>query len=149
MNGKTESAGGVAHDWGGPEKPAYGSPCNGCGLCCIAEQCPIGALLLGEADLCPALTQMGNVKVCGLVADTKRYFNTLGRAELDTMLSNAIGYVLGAGRGCDALMAGEEEPPGARERFEALRDLPTGMKAMDLIARCMVFLKNAPGAKKV
>lgn len=26
-------------------KPAMGAPCNGCGLCCLAEPCPLGVLL--------------------------------------------------------------------------------------------------------
>lgn len=28
-----------------PPKPALGAPCNGCGLCCLAEPCPLGMLL--------------------------------------------------------------------------------------------------------
>ncbi len=28
-----------------PRKPATGAACNGCGLCCAAEPCPLGMLL--------------------------------------------------------------------------------------------------------
>ena len=28
-----------------PPKPALGAPCNGCGVCCLAEPCPLGMLL--------------------------------------------------------------------------------------------------------
>ena len=28
-----------------PPKPAEGAPCNGCGLCCAAEPCPLGVWL--------------------------------------------------------------------------------------------------------
>ena len=28
-----------------PPKPPVGAPCNGCGLCCLLEPCPIGMLL--------------------------------------------------------------------------------------------------------
>lgn len=28
-----------------PAKPAWGQPCNGCGVCCLAEPCPVGMLL--------------------------------------------------------------------------------------------------------
>ena len=28
-----------------PPKPAEGQPCNGCGICCLAEPCPVGMLL--------------------------------------------------------------------------------------------------------
>lgn len=27
-----------------PPKPAWGAPCNGCGVCCLAEPCPLGVL---------------------------------------------------------------------------------------------------------
>jgi len=26
-------------------KPAFGAPCNGCGLCCAAAPCPLGVLV--------------------------------------------------------------------------------------------------------
>lgn len=28
-----------------PRKPAPGAPCNGCGVCCLLEPCPLGQLL--------------------------------------------------------------------------------------------------------
>lgn len=28
-----------------PAKPAVGAPCNGCGVCCLAEPCPVGVLV--------------------------------------------------------------------------------------------------------
>ncbi|WCM91005.1 hypothetical protein [Acidovorax sp. NCPPB 3576] len=28
-----------------PPQPAQGAPCNGCGLCCLAEPCPLGMLV--------------------------------------------------------------------------------------------------------
>lgn len=28
-----------------PNKPLPGQPCNGCGVCCLAEPCPLGMLL--------------------------------------------------------------------------------------------------------
>ena len=31
-----------------PSKPAFGAPCNGCGVCCLAEPCPVGILLSGR-----------------------------------------------------------------------------------------------------
>ncbi|MEO8121740.1 MAG: hypothetical protein ABI606_20755 [Rhodoferax sp.] len=29
-------------------KPAPGAPCNGCGVCCLLEPCPLGVLLSGR-----------------------------------------------------------------------------------------------------
>lgn len=28
-----------------PPKPPLGAPCNGCGLCCLAQPCPLGMVL--------------------------------------------------------------------------------------------------------
>ena len=28
-----------------PPKPAWGEPCNGCGVCCLSEPCPVGMLI--------------------------------------------------------------------------------------------------------
>lgn len=28
-----------------PAKPAAGAPCNGCGLCCLTEPCPLGMVV--------------------------------------------------------------------------------------------------------
>lgn len=39
-----------------PPKPALGAACNGCGLCCLAEPCPLGILLSGRRyGACDAL----------------------------------------------------------------------------------------------
>lgn len=31
-----------------PTKPAAGDVCNGCGVCCLSEPCPLGAALSGR-----------------------------------------------------------------------------------------------------
>lgn len=28
-----------------PGKPAWGEPCNGCGVCCLAQPCPVGIMM--------------------------------------------------------------------------------------------------------
>lgn len=28
-----------------PPKPPLGAPCNGCGVCCLAEPCPVGIVV--------------------------------------------------------------------------------------------------------
>ena len=39
-----------------PPKPALGAACNGCGVCCLAEPCPVGVLLSGRSTgACRAL----------------------------------------------------------------------------------------------
>ncbi|MBP9904885.1 MAG: hypothetical protein KBF66_04960 [Rhodoferax sp.] len=31
-----------------PAKPALGATCNGCGVCCLIEPCPLGMVLTGQ-----------------------------------------------------------------------------------------------------
>ncbi|WP_223904559.1 hypothetical protein [Rhodoferax lithotrophicus] len=39
-----------------PGKPAVGAPCNGCGVCCLMEPCPLGIVLSGRRiGACDAL----------------------------------------------------------------------------------------------
>ncbi len=39
-----------------PDKPAPGAPCNGCGVCCLLEPCPLGTVLSGRRrGACAAL----------------------------------------------------------------------------------------------
>ncbi len=39
-----------------PAKPVASAPCNGCGVCCAAEPCPIGVLVTGRrTGACRAL----------------------------------------------------------------------------------------------
>jgi len=39
-----------------PPKPVEGAPCNGCGLCCLVEPCPLGMVLsLKRTGACVAL----------------------------------------------------------------------------------------------
>lgn len=39
-----------------PPKPAWGAPCNGCGVCCLAEPCPAGMLVSRKrSGACDAL----------------------------------------------------------------------------------------------
>lgn len=90
-----------------PEKSPYGSPCNGCGLCCREEICPLGSIVFPLASApCPALEQDGERSVCGLVAHPERYRS--GNVE---RLRAAAVRGIGAGIGCDARMPGEADPP--------------------------------------
>lgn len=74
-----------------PEKPAFGSPCNGCGFCCAAEQCEISLQVFGDVGApCPAMQFEDGRFHCGVLRDAPPVVQPL------------IAYVLGIGRGCDA-----------------------------------------------
>lgn len=80
-------------------KPLYGAPCNGCGACCLAEQCPLSVMVFGPAPLCPALTRAGERWACGLIADPSRFFKPGHEAEG----ARISGEMLGVGTYCDAI----------------------------------------------
>lgn len=79
-------------------KPAHGSPCNGCGLCCVATICALGRhVFKQERGPCPALLKTGdNTYTCGVVVN----------APSDELRSAAL-HLLRAGEGCDARFNGE------------------------------------------
>ncbi len=93
-----------------PPKPPEGAPCNGCGVCCLAEPCPVGMLVSrkrhGACDLLRWSGAQGRY-VCGLLADGdaddelgrsgppwRRLWRRLWRAWARRLIS--------AGSGCDA-----------------------------------------------
>ena len=56
-----------------PRKPLEGAACNGCGVCCLAEPCPLGMVLSRKRrGVCVALQWSQNEKKyrCGALATT-------------------------------------------------------------------------------
>jgi hypothetical protein len=104
-----------------PIKPVYGAPCNGCGLCCIVEQCPISVDLFGQRPRCPALIDEGGPYSCGLISRPRDYFVD----ELASYCRDRIAIILGAGEGCDSVAneadqaASDALPPGEEDRIVA------------------------------
>lgn len=97
------------------DKPAYGQPCNGCGLCCLEELCPLGQIVFQRVrGPCPALSASGGAMVCGLVAEPTRY-----RPGDAVSLAEAALMLIGAGVGCDAMIAGEPDDRMFRARLRA------------------------------
>lgn len=98
-------------------KPLYGNPCNGCGMCCIAVQCPVSLALFGEQVLCPALEQAGTALGCGLMRNTSDYVPDVpswgGKA-----LTEAFALMIGAGLGCDG--ADENDSDEQQEAFRPI-----------------------------
>lgn len=81
-------------------KPAFGQPCNGCGMCCIAEQCALSLALFNQQERCPALEEVDGRLACGLVRSTADYVPDLPSWG-GPALTEAFALMLGAGAGCD------------------------------------------------
>lgn len=85
-----------------PDKPAPGQPCNGCGVCCALETCPLGRLrFLRRAGPCPALEWSGEETRyrCGLLAQPGNYLRL--PAALEGLAGRWVARWIAAGHGCD------------------------------------------------
>jgi Fe-S-cluster-containing hydrogenase component 2 len=75
-----------------PAKPAIGDPCNGCGVCCLAEPCPLGVLASRRRQGACAALQWD--------APQRRY--RCGMAEGRSLWAALARRWIAAGRGCDS-----------------------------------------------
>lgn len=76
-----------------PAKPASGDACTGCGVCCLAEPCPLGMLASRRRrGACAALRWDATERRyrCGLVSSQWPLLAALARRWI------------AAGRGCDS-----------------------------------------------
>jgi hypothetical protein len=92
-----------------PAKPPVGQACNGCGVCCAAEPCPLGmALSRRRQGACVALqwSDESSRYHCGVVAEPRRWLRVLGWLPEATVRRLALRWI-GAGRGCDATLQAE------------------------------------------
>jgi len=86
-----------------PPKPEYTQPCNGCGVCCAAQPCPVAYMLLWQfRGSCRALLWQDDVSryVCGLVVYPDRYVNLIP-ASLRDWMGGLLAKRIAAGNGCD------------------------------------------------
>jgi len=92
-----------------PRKPAESAPCNGCGVCCAAEPCPIGALVSRRRHgACRALTwsdDQGRYR-CGLAAEPRAVLPRLPRPLVPLVRRLALRWI-SAASGCDSGLAVE------------------------------------------
>ena len=87
-----------------PEKPELGQACNGCGVCCLAEPCPVALVFLWQRrGACRALEwdEMQQRYACGMLLNPAQHISLLPSflAPLFTRLSYRW---IAAGKGCDS-----------------------------------------------
>jgi len=87
-----------------PAKPAMGTPCNGCGVCCAAEPCPVSlALLWPHKSPCTALTwdDTNQRYLCGMATQPSKHLIWLPK-KLDKAASKLFKRWIAADTLCDA-----------------------------------------------
>jgi hypothetical protein len=94
-----------------PPKPGLGAPCNGCGVCCLMEPCPLGVLLSGRrSGACSALRwQAAKLQYrCGAITQAQEVLRARLPAFahpavplLGAMLARLARRWVAAGVGCD------------------------------------------------
>ena len=83
-----------------PTKPDEGAACNGCGVCCLAEPCPVGVLVSGRRrGACAALVwSAGDRRYhCGMLTEPERHLGAIG-----PWLRGPMRRWIAAGAGCDS-----------------------------------------------
>ena len=86
-----------------PPQPALGAPCNGCGLCCLLEPCPLGMLLSRKRRGACHLLRWSDAQqryLCGAISDAPQ--GMLG--QLRVRLARRW---IAAGVGCDAALVAQ------------------------------------------
>lgn len=108
-----------------PLKPRLGAPCNGCGVCCLLEPCPLGVLLTGRRKgACQAVRWQpdGRLYRCGAITAPESVL----RARLPAVLQGAVPPLAGllgrlarrwvaAGVGCDCDVQLDDAPMDASQ----------------------------------
>lgn len=95
-----------------PPKPQAGQPCNGCGVCCISEPCPVGVLASrrrhGRCDALKWSDAEARYR-CGL-ADGSALDLPAPWAAARPLLARLARRFIAAGVGCDCeLRVGEAD----------------------------------------
>ena len=108
-----------------PPKPALGAACNGCGVCCLLEPCPVGVLLSRRRrGACAALRWDAGTRRyrCGALAEPQavlRQALPYGLRFLAPALASGLRRWgprwIAAGVGCDSsvVVTGGAAEPGA------------------------------------
>lgn len=104
-----------------PPKPPEGAACNGCGVCCLAQPCPVGMLLSRRRrGACQALRwdALQSVYRCGAITEPRAVVQAAlprGLQCLAPLPAAVLGRLarrwVAAGQGCDSDL--QPQPPAS------------------------------------
>lgn len=95
-----------------PDKPRFGTPCNGCGVCCSMEICIVGKLVFPDRPgPCPALR---------ISKDRTRTYCNFAAVEIENRMKPVIQATLGINVGCS--MSDDDTTDEELRMLDALRD---------------------------
>ncbi len=113
-----------------PVKPAEGEPCNGCGVCCASEPCPVGVLVSGKrTGACKALVwvDIEQRHRCGLIHEPAAHLPPRLRRFAPTLARLAPRYIA-AGIGCDCSDEAEPAPIDLADSYFAQAPPPGAVR---------------------
>jgi hypothetical protein len=86
-----------------PLKPEVGQACNGCGVCCAAEPCPVALVFVAAAGSCRALLwdQASMSYRCGMLTQPAQYLRWLP-LRWQAWFARRVRRWIAAGVGCDS-----------------------------------------------
>jgi len=87
-----------------PLKPEVGQACNGCGVCCAAEPCPVALVFLWQRrGSCRALLwdQASMSYRCGMLTQPAQYLRWLP-LRWQALFARRVRRWIAAGAGCDS-----------------------------------------------
>lgn len=93
-----------------PAQPPAGEPCNGCGVCCLAEPCPVGMLLSRRRRGACAVLRWEPAQRryrCGALAAGAAWRLPLLGTWPGRLASRLMARWIAAGIGCDASLQTE------------------------------------------
>ena len=94
-----------------PKKPSAGEACNGCGVCCLLEPCPLGVVMTRQSrGACRLLfwEQVSQQYRCGAMSEPEKVLQQWIPAVMRSMTPSLLwmlrrwaGRWIAAGHGCD------------------------------------------------